>query len=393
MSANESGISPAGLENIRVAVVASGPSTGSEGGAERHFQGLMGGLRAIGCTTEFVYIPADESSFQTILENHARCSTLDFSDFDVVISTKVPTYAIKHRAHVMYLIHTVRAFDDMFYDVFSNPSFEHFQQRATLHALEYEPILLAKARFANGKETADRLYRWRGMQADVLHPPLVSNAFRSGPVGDYFFLPGRLHRWKRVDLVIKAVRASSLPLKFKIAGTGEDEAELIRLADGDPRIEFLGRIDDEQLIELYAGALAIPFMPLREDFGYITLEAFASGKPVITCSDSGEPTRLVRHGENGFICRPDPLAVKNALEGLYLDRDLAAKMGRRGMDVAAGIPSWPEVAQQLVAAALSPSPRVYGASSKVCVLDMQPIDPPVGGGGGCACLGSTTTLV
>ena len=380
MPAGKMGISSTKFEDVRVAVVASGPTTGSVGGAGRHFQGLLEGLRAVGCTAELIYIPADEPSFQAILDNHVRCATLDLSDFDVVISTKAPTYAIRHSAHVMYLIHTVRVFDDMFDDQFLVPTFENFQQRATLHALELEPILLAKARFANGKETADRLYRWRGIRADVLHPPLVSNAFRQGPTGEYFFLPGRLHPWKRVDLVIKAVRASSLPMKFKIAGTGEDENELKRLAGGDPRIEFLGRVDDEQLIDLYAAALAVPFMPLREDFGYITLEAFASGKPVVTCTDSGEPTRLVRHGENGFICPPDPLVVKDALETLYLDRDLAAVMGRRAANVPANMPTWPEVAQQLVAAALSPSPRVYDNSSAVCILDMQPIDPPVGGG-------------
>lgn len=367
-------------DGVRVVVVASGPPNGSVGGAEQHFQGLLEGLRAIGCTAELLYIPANETSFQNILDNHARCAALDLSDFDVVISTKAPTYAIRHPAHVMYLIHTVRAFDDMFDDEFLTPTFENFQERATVHALEFEPILSAKARFANGKETADRLYRWRGMRADVIHPPLVSNAFRQGPTGDYFFLPGRLHRWKRVDLVIKAVRASSHPLKFKIAGTGEDKARLKRLAEGDPRIEFLGRIDEEQLIDLYAGALAVPFVPLREDFGYITLEAFASSKPVVTCTDSGEPTRLVRHGDNGLICRPDPLAIKQALETLYLDPELAAEMGRRGAQVAANMPTWPEVAQRLIDAALSPSPRVYNNSSKVCVVDMQPIDPPVGGG-------------
>jgi len=380
MSAIMSGTSPSEFKDVRVAVLASGPSSGSVGGAERHFQGLFEGLRAIGCKADLIHIPADEPSFQALLDNHARCAALDLSDFDVVISTKAPTYAVRHPAHVINLIHTVRIFDDMFDDHFLAPTLENFRQRATLHALEFEAILNAKARFANGKETADRLYRWRGLRADVLHPPLLSTAFQHGPPGDYFFLPGRLHRWKRVDLVIKAVRASSYPLKLKIAGVGEDEDELKRLADSDPRIEFLGKVDDDQLVELYAGALAIPFMPLREDFGYITLEAFASGKPVVTCTDSGEPTRLVRHGENGFICRPDPFAIKEALETLYLNRELAAEMGRNGEKVADGMPSWADVARQLIAAALAPSAHVYDNSSKVCVLDMQPIDPPVGGG-------------
>lgn len=365
---------------LRVAVLAAGPSRGALGGAEQHFQGLLEGLRALGCLAELVYIEADEPNFDAIIENHCRCAALDLSDFDVVISTKAPTYAIRHHAHVMYLIHTVRVFDDMFGSRTTPPTDAEFRQRARLHALELDPMSLAKARFANGQETADRLYRWRGLMADVLHPPLVAKGFHQGPAGDYFFLPGRLHPWKRVDLVIRAVRASSLRIKLKIAGTGDDESRLRRIADEDPRIEFLGRIEDERLVELYAGALAVPFTPLREDFGYITLEAFASGKPVITCVDSGEPTRLVRHGENGFICQPDPLAVREALEKLHEDRGEAEWMGRNALSAAANMPTWPDVAKKLLTAALSAEPWVYGAAQKATVVDMQPIDPPVGGG-------------
>lgn len=378
--ANENTAPPRLPEGLLVALLTSGPSNGAAGGAERLYQGLLEGLRSIGCSAEHIFIPADEPSFEAILKNHACCAELDLSRFDVVISTKAPTYAIKHPAHVMYLVHTVRVFDDMFDDQFHQPTAGNLQQRSVLHALELDPLRQAKARFAIGKEIAKRLYRWRGLSADVLHPPLASNTFRQDPAGDYFFLPGRLHRWKRVELVIRAILASSLPLKFKIAGTGEDEAELKRIANGDPRIEFLGRIDDTQLVEFYAGALAVPFVPLREDFGYITLEAFASGKPVVTCLDSGEPTQLVKHGENGFICRPDPVAVKEALETLFLDRNLALEMGRKGAELAAKMPTWPEVAHQLVSAAILPTVHAYDTAASVCVLDMQPIDPPLGGG-------------
>ena len=90
-----------------------------------------------------------------------------------------------------------------------------------------------------------------------------------------------------------------------IAGTGEDEAELRKLAGGDPRIRFLGFVDDAELVELYANALGVLFVPKDEDFGYITVEAMLSHKPVIVCKDSGEPALLVRHGESGFVVDPD----------------------------------------------------------------------------------------
>jgi glycosyltransferase involved in cell wall biosynthesis len=364
----------------RVAVLAAGPTTGVQGGAERFYRGLIGGLSAVGCAAELVSVPADEPSFDAIIANYERCAQLDLSGFDVVISTKAPTFAIDHPRHVMYLVHTVRVFDDMFTRVFPNPSKELYVQRSRLHALDFAAMRRARARFAIGHEVAHRLYRWRGLDAQVLHPPLGIEGFRNGPPGDYFFLPGRLHDWKRVHLVIEAVRLSSLPLRLLIAGTGEAEADLKKMAAGDPRIEFLGRVDDEALIDLYAGALAVPFTPEREDYGYITLEAFASGKAVVTCADSGEPTRFVRDGETGRICAPDPQSIREALEWLFHNPDQAGMMGARGREVVAHM-SWPDVARRLLDAAYAPEPGAPAVRrTQVTVIDMQPIDPPVGGG-------------
>jgi len=247
----------------------------------------------------------------------------------------------------------------MFDAVFPDPNPELYQQRAKIHALEFGPLARAKARFANGKESADRLYRWRGMTAKVLHPPLLANHFKQGDTGDYFFLPGRLHQWKRLDLIINAVLGSAYPFKLKIAGTGDDLERLQSLAGDDPRIEFLGRVDDEQVIDLYANALAVPFTPLREDFGYITIEAFASAKPVVTCLDAGEPARLVKHGVNGLICAPEPQAIQTAFERLYDDRDWATQLGQAGLAVAQQMPDWASVAHTLVQAGLYPEPVAH----------------------------------
>ena len=67
-------------------------------------------------------------------------------------------------------------------------------------------------------------------------------------------MPGRLHRWKRVDLIIRTMKYVDRPLTLKITGTGEDEAWFHELAKDDKRIEFLGRVTDEELIGLYADA-------------------------------------------------------------------------------------------------------------------------------------------
>lgn len=379
MTSNQIKDLKSGFAGLRVAILTAGPPNGAKGGAERFYEGLLSGFRDIGCAADLIAVPADEPTFDQILDNYKAARALDLSAYDLVISTKVPTYAIRHPNHVLYLVHTVRVFDDMFNEAFPYPSREIYSQRAKLHMVDFEAISGAKARFAIGHEVARRLHRWRGLDCEVLHPPLGFNEFKKGVLGDYFFLPGRLHPWKRIDLVIEAIRRSSLPLKFLIAGTGEAEAELKRLAAGDDRIQFLGRISDEELVNLYAGALAVPFVPLREDYGYVTLEAFASGKPVVTCSDSGEPCHFVRQFETGLVTQTDPDSLRESLEWLWKNRAQAARMGENGYQMLESM-SWKATAATLAAAGLQPTTEQPENKLKVTVLDMQPIDPPVGGG-------------
>ena len=147
---------------------------------------------------------------------------------------------------------------------------------------------------------------WQQIKFEALHQPPTLRAFKGPRAGEYVFVPGRLHRWKRVELIIKAFRYVKKDIPLRIVGTGEDESRLRALAASDPRIEFLGRVTDERLLDLYAGALVVPFVPINEDYGLITIEAFRSQKPVITCLDSGEPTFFVRDHETGFVVPPEP---------------------------------------------------------------------------------------
>ena len=364
---------------MKIAVLGAGNSSVSPGGAERFYQGLLAGLRDIGCRAELISIPADEPDFAAIEKNYDYCRRLDLSRFDIVISTKAPTFAVRHPRHVMYLVHTVRVFDDMFDETFAFKSGDLYSQRARLHALDQEALSMVKGKFAIGHEVARRLYKWRGVRTEVIHPPLVFKEFRSEDPEDYFYIPGRLHPWKRVDLLIKAVLESEYPFRLIISGAGEAESELKKLAAGDSRIEFLGRVDDQRLVDLYAKALAVPFVPLREDYGYVTLEAFASGKPVLTSTDSGEPTRFVKHGETGIVCSPTPQNIRKGLEWLFDHRMEAARMGQAGSRLIAGM-SWRDVARRLVDAATEKETISVRPTTRVAVLDMQPIDPPVGGG-------------
>ena len=67
---------------------------------------------------------------------------------------------------------------------------------------------------------------------------------------------------------------------------------------------------------LYARCACVFYAPWDEDYGLVTLEAFHSGKPVVTTDDSGGVLEFVKDGETGLVTRPDPLAVAESLARL-----------------------------------------------------------------------------
>lgn len=336
---------------MKVAVVTSRSATGASGGAERFYEALTNAFREAGYDAHELAVPADERNFDHIKRNYLACYDLDVSAFDLVVSTKAPTWLVRHPRHVCYLVHTIRVFYDMFDTAFTNANEELRSQRDLIHSLDTATLSppRCKAVFSIGNEVSKRLRDWNDIDAEVLHPPLWTHGFRTGESKDYLLLPGRLHAWKRVDLAIRAMQHLTVPLRLVITGTGEAEDDLRRLAGGNASIEFRGRVSDSDLVELYAGAFAVLFPPVREDYGYVTLEAFASGKPVVTCSDSGEAAAIVTQAGGGVVCDPDGEAIARSVDRLWNNKDLASRLGSQGLTWARGL-SWSGIVAKLIAA-------------------------------------------
>jgi glycosyltransferase involved in cell wall biosynthesis len=375
---------------VNIAVVVPRMASGERGGAEALYRGLVDALRAAGHAAEDVAVHADESCWSAVLESYARCSALDLRDYDLVISTKAPTFMVSHPHHVSYLLHTTRVFYDMFETEYGRGTPQQHAQRRAIHALDRYGLRPGRVRrhFSNGHTTYRRLIEvnawWRGVGFRALHHPPLLSGYKRPEGQDYILMPGRLHRWKRVAMVIKAYRHVKHQVPLLITGTGEDEAALRAAAEGDPRIRFLGDVSDTTLVNLYAGALLVPFVPKHEDYGLITIEAFKSGKPVLTCTDSGEPLEFVRDGDNGYVVEPDPRAIATRITHAIDHRRLAARMGERGRKSVAHI-AWEPIVDALTSPSLS---RARSGAARavrpprfaVTVLDMQPIAPAVGGG-------------
>src|SRR5205814_8552141 len=113
-------------------------------------------------------------------------------------------------------------------------------------------------------------------------------------------------------------------LRCVIVGDGPDRARLEDVArrNGiDGRARFAGRVDEQELADLYARSLAVYYAPVDEDFGMVPYEAFLSGKPVVTTVDAGGPLEIVHDRETGVVVAPDAAEIARA--AVYLGEHAA----------------------------------------------------------------------
>lgn len=405
------------------------------GGAERLYDGLVTALReSTPHDVELVRVPSPEHSFRQLVESYEAFRTLDVSRFDLVISTKYPSWMVRHPQHVVYMLHPLRGLYDA-YHYFGLPTevtAAEPEARALLHVLRTTPHGTdggAERVLGTAAWTVDRLgddhpacafpgplvralVHW--LDRDALHPRRI-RAYRAisrrvterhdyfppgvtvlpvpppssleglspGPF-TAFFTASRLDSPKRIDLLIEAMAHVDREVELRIAGTGPDEERLRKLRPDDPRITFLGRISEEQLRQEYQNALAVPFVPLDEDFGLVTVEAQRAAKPVVTCVDSGGVVELVEDGRSGFVVEPDPVAIAGALNRLAEDPSLAERMGREGAESVRDI-TWTRVVDALlppfepVRASRPERPR-RRPERRLVVLSTYPASPARGGG-------------
>jgi glycosyltransferase involved in cell wall biosynthesis len=322
---------------------------------------LVKQLRAHGYRTELVSVPFKWYPKDEILAHAAAWRLLDLSEsnglpIDLAIGTKFPSYFVRHPRKVTWLIHQYRAAYELCGTPYSD--FGHVEGdvglRQALMDLDRRMLGECRAIFSNARNTADRLAKFNGLTAEPLyHPPRLADRFEAGPYGDYVLSVGRIESVKRVDLAIRAMASVAPGVRLMVAGEGTQRAAAERLAETcgvADRVTFLGAVSDEEVVRLYRDALAVVYAPFDEDFGYVTLEAFLSRRPVVTATDSGGPLEFVEDGVNGRVCEPDPGPIAAAISAYATDRRLAAAHGDAGCERARAI-TWSGVIERLITAA------------------------------------------
>lgn len=343
----------------RIAVVTSHPPF-VEGGHLVIARALVDALNAAGHDATIVLTPQNRFGRQGAAYLATWLTDVgmggDGRRIDQVISLRFPAYAVRHPAHVCWLNHTMREYYDQ-WEGFSAPLSwrarlkERARRRLIHRADRYLLTRQVRRLFAQSRTVQARLERWGGVRAEVLYPPPPRRPYRCDEYGDYIFAVSRLTPLKRFDLLVAALaRPEAAGIRCVIAGEGEAQEALARAIAShglEGRVQLAGRLDESELVAHLARCRAVCFPPRDEDYGFVTVEAFASRKAVITCADSGGPTELVRDGENGFVCAPTPDALAAALRRVMDDRALAERLGSAGARDVAAI-TWDRALAQLV---------------------------------------------
>ncbi|MCI0412403.1 glycosyltransferase family 4 protein [bacterium] len=273
---------------------------------------------------------------------------------DQLISLRFPSYALKHPNHVCWLNHRMREY----YDLWPGWSgalgwkgkIKETIRKKCIHAADRHFLKSnVKKVFAQSKNVQRQLLHWGNIPSEVLYPPPPSNGYYTEKYGDYIFSPARLTPLKRIPLLLESLKYADRG-KVILAGEGSDKDQVldwIKKNSMENRVQWLGHVPTDRLLQLYAGCRAVYYSPVNEDYGLVTMEAFRSRKPVITTTDSGGPAELVRDGVSGFVCEPRPEEIGRRITNLFEAEGSAEKLGTTGYEVWKHI-TWQETVARLI---------------------------------------------
>ena len=277
-------------------------------------------------------LPFVKKHFKKYLPLYPRAfESFDLSEYDVVLSSSSAfaksVKTGKNSCHIAY-VNTPPRFIWFYDDYIKRENINRIYLKILHPILAYlkkKDIESSKGVdyfIANSENVRKRIRKFYNKDAEVIYPPVECSRFNVNPVrelrpltvyadggfkpssalssnnhrlksvafsngvngedGNYYLVTSRLREYKRIDVAVKAFSELGLPLK--IIGDGSDRIKLEKMAKDN--IEFLGRVDDEELINYYKGCKAVVFCG-EEDFGIVPVEAQSCGKPVIAYKAGG----------------------------------------------------------------------------------------------------------
>ena len=328
------------------------------GGAEILVQDLRENLARRGFRVDVASVPFAAYPPSEVVRQALAWRLLDVTEsngvkVDLVIPTKFPSYVVDHPCKVPWLVHQHREAYDLFGTELSSLTdcAEDRRIREAIQTLDQTSLEECRSVFTISKNVASRLERYNGLEGTPLHPPPRHlDRFRCDGYGDFLLYAGRLESVKRPGLMVDALARVRTGARLKVAGTGSLDGELARQIEragvGD-RVELLGYVSDEELLDLYGRCRGSLYVPVNEDYGYVTVESFLARKPVVTTNDSGGVLEFVQDDTNGLVAPPEPEALAAAIDRLWeRPESRLREMGEDGLGRVRHI-SWDRVIDHL----------------------------------------------
>src|SRR3954453_2608945 len=235
---------------------------------------------------------------------------LDLRGYDLIVSSESgPAKGLVASAstrHICYCHSPMRYLWDLYPDYLhewtrSRPKRALIGLTTTyLRLWDYAAAARVDEFLANSKNVQKRLWRAYRRESKVVHPPVAVGTFYYRPPLDYYLLVSELVAYKRVMDAVICFSRSGRPLR--IVGDGPEYAALKKA--GKSNIEFCGRLPDAELREQYARCRAV-VQSAEEDFGMVSVEALASGKPIIGLGRGGV-LEIASEAEGSGFLYPTP---------------------------------------------------------------------------------------
>lgn len=277
------------------------------------------------------HLPLGAAGFRMLLPLFPRAiESLPLADFDLIISS---SHAVAKGAvaapgalHLSYVHSPMRyiweAADD--YEpavpggLLGRAAFAALSRR--LRRWDVASTARVDAMAANSVYTQARIRRVYGRDSQVIAPPVDAARFACVPdpaasaEGEGIYLcVSALVPYKRVELAVRAFSRPGQRRRLVVVGDGPERARLTGLAGRN--VELRGRVDDDELLGLYAACRAVVH-PALDDFGIVPVEALAAGRPVVAFAAGGS-LDSVRDGETGVLfAEPTPEALAAAVDRL-----------------------------------------------------------------------------
>ena len=319
------------------------------GGAEVLAEDLQQQLSIAGHNAAILTLPFKWYPQQTLVNTILASKLMDISNFngvniDKVIALKFPMWLIPHPDMSLWILHQHRAaydlWDSNLSDLAAMPDGKAL--RDLIRREDNSAIGRSKRIYTISRNVSARLKRYNSMDSDVLYPPpRAMDRFHVESYGDYFFFPSRINPIKRQELVVEALAHVPEPVRVVFAGEPDSPRYMERLKKRvkelkvQDKVEWRGRVSEQEKFDLYARALMVIFTPVDEDYGYVTPEAMLSSKAVLTLEDSGGATEFVVNEQNGLLVQPDARSLAMAISRVWNDRAEAQRLGgnaRRHVD-------------------------------------------------------------